>query len=114
MGTELCLTEWNTGSTLHSEHFSVEVFFLVSSIWRRLTSNYTYLKEQITDFLVKFRSPSAVIYKTEEVAIKAPFIASFSSRGPNPGSEQLLKVLNYGGSTSLIPNYEAKYLIYGT
>lgn len=37
------------------------------------------------------RSPSAVIQKTREVTIPAPFVASFSSRGPNPGSIRLLK-----------------------
>ncbi|THG13914.1 hypothetical protein TEA_016069 [Camellia sinensis var. sinensis] len=37
------------------------------------------------------RSPSAVIYKSQEVKIPAPFIASFSSRGPNPWSNHLLK-----------------------
>ncbi|TMX04391.1 hypothetical protein EJD97_009047 [Solanum chilense] len=37
------------------------------------------------------RLPSAVIYKSQEVKIKAPFIASFSSRGPNPGTKRLLK-----------------------
>ncbi|KAK6804476.1 hypothetical protein RDI58_002260 [Solanum bulbocastanum] len=37
------------------------------------------------------RLPSAVIYKSQEVKIKAPFIASFSSRGPNPGTKHLLK-----------------------
>ncbi|CAM8901299.1 unnamed protein product [Rhodiola kirilowii] len=36
-------------------------------------------------------SPSAVIYKSHEVKIPAPFIASFSSRGPNPSSGNLLK-----------------------
>lgn len=42
---------------------------------------------------VCFRSPSAVIQKTREVTIPAPFVASFSSRGPNPGSIRLLKVI---------------------
>ncbi|EYU30558.1 hypothetical protein MIMGU_mgv1a021337mg, partial [Erythranthe guttata] len=34
---------------------------------------------------------SAVIHKSEEVRIAAPLVASFSSRGPNPGSHHLLK-----------------------
>lgn len=38
------------------------------------------------------RTPSAVIHKSEEIKISAPFVASFSSRGPNPGSLHLLKV----------------------
>lgn len=39
------------------------------------------------------RLPFAVIHKSEEVKIPAPFVASFSSRGPNPGSNHVLKVL---------------------
>ncbi|KAG6784717.1 hypothetical protein POTOM_010417 [Populus tomentosa] len=31
------------------------------------------------------------IHRTQEVKVPAPFIASFSSRGPNPGSERILK-----------------------
>lgn len=38
------------------------------------------------------RTPAGVIYKSEETRIPAPFIASFSSRGPNPGARHLLKV----------------------
>jgi hypothetical protein len=34
-----------------------------------------------------------VIHKSHEVKIPAPFVASFSSRGPNPGSQHVLKVL---------------------
>ncbi|KAJ4831291.1 hypothetical protein Tsubulata_020391 [Turnera subulata] len=36
-------------------------------------------------------SPSAVISRSQEVKVPAPFIASFSSRGPNPGSDRVLK-----------------------
>ncbi|KAF6160413.1 hypothetical protein GIB67_019182 [Kingdonia uniflora] len=46
----------------------------------------------VNDYITKNnRSASAVIHRTEEVKIKAPFIASFSSRGPNPGSKLILK-----------------------
>ncbi|XP_059651491.1 subtilisin-like protease SBT4.14 [Cornus florida] len=45
----------------------------------------------ITEYTHSTRSPSAVIYKSQEVKIPAPFIASFSSRGPNPGSKHILK-----------------------
>lgn len=41
-----------------------------------------------------YRTPSAAIHKSEEVRIPAPFVASFSSRGPNPGSHHLLKVVH--------------------
>ncbi|KAI3953910.1 hypothetical protein MKW98_017734 [Papaver atlanticum] len=45
----------------------------------------------ISSYLNSTRSPSAVIYKTKEVKVSAPFVASFSSRGPNKGSRHLLK-----------------------
>ncbi|KAA8515978.1 hypothetical protein F0562_019157 [Nyssa sinensis] len=45
----------------------------------------------IGDYIHSTRSPSAVIRRSHEVKIPAPFIASFSSRGPNPGSKHFLK-----------------------
>ncbi|KAL5796301.1 hypothetical protein ACOSQ2_001121 [Xanthoceras sorbifolium] len=45
----------------------------------------------ITHYIQSTRSPSAVVHKSQEVKVPAPFIASFSSRGPNPGSQRLLK-----------------------
>lgn len=47
---------------------------------------------KVNKFFFSCRSPSAVIYKSEEAQKPAPYVASFSSRGPNPGSEYLLKV----------------------
>ncbi|GAV76678.1 Peptidase_S8 domain-containing protein/PA domain-containing protein/Inhibitor_I9 domain-containing protein, partial [Cephalotus follicularis] len=47
--------------------------------------------EIVSDYIQSTRSPSAVIHRTEEVEVPAPFIASFSSRGPNPGSDRILK-----------------------
>ncbi|XP_002511771.2 subtilisin-like protease SBT4.14 [Ricinus communis] len=47
--------------------------------------------DTINDYIHSTKSPSAVIYRSHEVKIPAPFIASFSSRGPNPGSKLLLK-----------------------
>lgn len=47
--------------------------------------------EKIEDYIHSAKSPSAVIYKSKEVKVPAPFVASFSSRGPNPGSSRLLK-----------------------
>ncbi|OIT39454.1 PREDICTED: subtilisin-like protease SBT4.14 [Nicotiana attenuata] len=47
--------------------------------------------KSINNYMHSERLPSAVIYKSQEVKIKAPFIASFSSRGPNPGTKCLLK-----------------------
>ncbi|KAL3517065.1 hypothetical protein ACH5RR_023967 [Cinchona calisaya] len=45
----------------------------------------------ITDYIHSTRGPTAVINKSQEVKVQAPFAASFSSRGPNPGSRHLLK-----------------------
>ncbi|XP_061339652.1 subtilisin-like protease SBT4.14 [Gastrolobium bilobum] len=45
----------------------------------------------ITNYIHCTRSPSAVIHKSHEVKIPAPFSATFSSRGPNPGSQHVLK-----------------------
>ncbi|XP_062090204.1 subtilisin-like protease SBT4.14 [Humulus lupulus] len=47
--------------------------------------------ETINDYIHSTRAASAVIHKTTEVKIRAPFIASFSSRGPNPASKRVLK-----------------------
>ncbi|CAN8248216.1 unnamed protein product [Cochlearia groenlandica] len=47
--------------------------------------------DAIYRYINSTRSPSAVIQKTRQVTILAPFVASFSSRGPNPGSIRLLK-----------------------
>lgn len=51
----------------------------------------TTVGETVSEYINSSRSPSAMIYKSQEVQIKAPFVASFSSRGPNPRSEHLLK-----------------------
>lgn len=46
----------------------------------------------IDNYIHSTRSPSAVIHKTHETKkAPAPFVASFSSRGPNPGSGRILK-----------------------
>ncbi|CAL8122284.1 unnamed protein product [Prunus armeniaca] len=47
--------------------------------------------EIIDEYIHSTGSPSAVISKSHEAKKRAPFIASFSSRGPNPGSERILK-----------------------
>ncbi|XVF33429.1 hypothetical protein REPUB_Repub17cG0168200 [Reevesia pubescens] len=47
--------------------------------------------ETINNYINSTRSPSAVVYRSQEVTISAPFAASFSSRGPSPGSQHLLK-----------------------
>ncbi|XP_022150039.1 subtilisin-like protease SBT4.14 [Momordica charantia] len=45
----------------------------------------------IETYIKSTRTPKAVIYRTREVKTRAPFVASFSSRGPNPGSNRILK-----------------------
>ncbi|XP_019433947.1 PREDICTED: subtilisin-like protease SBT4.14 [Lupinus angustifolius] len=47
--------------------------------------------EIVTNYIKSTRSPSAVIYKSREVKTPAPVAATFSSRGPNPGSQHILK-----------------------
>ncbi|KAK8565867.1 hypothetical protein V6N12_059413 [Hibiscus sabdariffa] len=47
--------------------------------------------EIVDKYIHSTRSPSAVIYKSHEVKVSAPFVASFSSRGPNAGSQHVLK-----------------------
>ncbi|PON85175.1 Subtilase [Trema orientale] len=47
--------------------------------------------ETINSYINSTRAASAVIYRSKEEQVRAPFIASFSSRGPNPGSIRVLK-----------------------
>ncbi|XP_010496905.1 PREDICTED: subtilisin-like protease SBT4.14 [Camelina sativa] len=55
------------------------------------TSVNSSIGDAIYRYINSTRSPSAVIQKTRQVTVPAPFVASFSSRGPNPGSTRLLK-----------------------
>ncbi|KAK9103469.1 hypothetical protein Sjap_020723 [Stephania japonica] len=52
--------------------------------------NYT-VGQVVSDYINSTRTPSAVIYKSEEVHVSAPFVASFSSRGPSLASNNILK-----------------------
>ncbi|CAN0921360.1 Subtilisin-like protease SBT4.14 [Linum grandiflorum] len=45
----------------------------------------------IDNYIHSTRSPSAVIFHSQEGKVAAPFVASFSSRGPNSGSTRILK-----------------------
>ncbi|KAJ1414835.1 Peptidase S8/S53 domain [Sesbania bispinosa] len=47
--------------------------------------------ESIIHYTNSTRSSSAVIYKTHEEKSPAPFVATFSSRGPNSASQNILK-----------------------
>ncbi|XP_027338944.1 subtilisin-like protease SBT4.14 [Abrus precatorius] len=75
------------GSLIESEQYPdvAQIFMAPATIVNNDTS------EIITKYLQSTRSPSAVIYKSQEVQKQAPFIATFSSRGPNPGSRNVLK-----------------------
>ncbi|CBI38829.3 subtilisin-like protease SBT4.14 [Vitis vinifera] len=45
----------------------------------------------INRYIHSTKTPSAVIQRSEEVKVPAPFVASFSSRGPNPMTQHILK-----------------------
>ncbi|XP_010242651.1 PREDICTED: subtilisin-like protease SBT4.15 [Nelumbo nucifera] len=47
--------------------------------------------DQIDRYINTTKNPQAIIYKTKEVKVSAPFVASFSSRGPNYLSPRILK-----------------------
>ncbi|XP_060218726.1 subtilisin-like protease SBT4.14 [Lycium barbarum] len=75
------------GTIIESDQFldSASIFMAPATI---VNSS---IGKSINNYIHSERLPSAVIYKSREVKIKAPFIASFSSRGPNPGTKRLLK-----------------------
>ncbi|KAL3829609.1 hypothetical protein ACJIZ3_018411 [Penstemon smallii] len=75
------------GAIIESDSFldAAQIFMAPSTMVNSTTGR------KINDYVHSTKSPSAVIYKSEEVKIPAPFIASFSSRGPNLGTQHLLK-----------------------
>ncbi|GFY99604.1 xylem serine peptidase 1 [Actinidia rufa] len=76
------------GAIIESEQFmDAACIFMAPATMVNTTTGDT-----VSKYINSTRSPSAVIYKSQEVEIPAPFIASFSSRGPSPGSEHLLKL----------------------
>ncbi|KAF3442254.1 hypothetical protein FNV43_RR16170 [Rhamnella rubrinervis] len=76
-----------TGAILESEQFLdvAQIFMAPATIVN------TTAADTINNYIHSSRSASAVIYKSHEIQIRAPFVASFSSRGPNPGTKRLLK-----------------------
>ncbi|PIN00203.1 Cucumisin [Handroanthus impetiginosus] len=69
-----------------------EVFLDAAQIYMApATMVNTTTGKRIKDYMHSTKNPSAVIHKSEEVRIPAPFVASFSSRGPNSASQDLLK-----------------------
>ncbi|KAG8363357.1 hypothetical protein BUALT_Bualt19G0014000 [Buddleja alternifolia] len=75
------------GTVLESESFldAALIYMAPATMVNSTTGNI------INNYIHSTTSPSAVIHKTEEVKIPAPFVASFSSRGPNLGSQHVLK-----------------------
>ncbi|KAF1890182.1 hypothetical protein Lal_00025515 [Lupinus albus] len=75
------------GTVLESEQFLdvAQIFMAPATIVNNS------IGETINNYIQSTRSPSAVIHKSHEVKKPAPFVASFSSRGPNPGSQHVLK-----------------------
>nr|KYP64357.1 Xylem serine proteinase 1 [Cajanus cajan] len=69
--------------------------------------------DTVTKYIQSTRSPSAVIYKSNEVQIQAPFIATFSSRGPNPGSQNLLKPDVAAPGIDILASYTLKKSLTG-
>ncbi|XP_009611159.1 subtilisin-like protease SBT4.15 isoform X1 [Nicotiana tomentosiformis] len=71
---------------------------------------------QIEKYIYSTKSPQAVIYKSRTVNVTAPFVTSFSSRGPQPISLNILKpdiaapglsiLAAYSGLTTLTGNNE--------
>ncbi|OIW21925.1 hypothetical protein TanjilG_14773 [Lupinus angustifolius] len=76
------------GTVLESEQFLdvAQIFMAPATIVNNS------IGETITNYIQSTRSPSAVIHKSHEIKKPAPFVASFSSRGPNPGSQHVLKL----------------------
>ncbi|GLT51882.1 hypothetical protein SLA2020_252570 [Shorea laevis] len=91
------LAEWGTdsvvkgmggiGTTLESGEFlDVAQIFMAPATMVNVSDG-----QEIEDYINSTRSPSAVIYQSRAVRVPAPFVASFSARGPNPGSSHILK-----------------------
>ncbi|KAK1376262.1 subtilisin-like protease SBT4.14 [Heracleum sosnowskyi] len=75
------------GTIIESEEFlDTPMIYMAPSTMVNSTTG-----KVISKYITSTKTPSGVIYKSEETRIPAPFIASFSSRGPNPGARHLLK-----------------------
>ncbi|KAB1200889.1 Xylem serine proteinase 1 [Morella rubra] len=76
------------GLIVESDEFldAAEIFMAPGTVVNGITGGL------IENYIHSTRSPSAVIYRTQETRrAPAPFVASFSSRGPSPGTQRLLK-----------------------
>ncbi|KAK7256677.1 hypothetical protein RIF29_30133 [Crotalaria pallida] len=87
-GTEAVLKEiGGIGTIIESDQYpDVAQIFMAPA-----TTVNNSIGEIVTKYIQSTRSPSAVIYKSHEEKIQAPIAATFSSRGPNPGSQHILK-----------------------
>ncbi|XP_022156463.1 subtilisin-like protease SBT4.14 [Momordica charantia] len=75
------------GTILQSDQFLDHPHLYMTSATMVSTSDGA----SIDAYIRSTRTPTAVIYKSTEVKTPAPLVASFSSRGPNPGSTRILK-----------------------
>ncbi|XP_047954503.1 subtilisin-like protease SBT4.14 [Salvia hispanica] len=75
------------GSLIESDSFldAAQIFMAPASMVNSSAG------KRINDYIHSTKTPSAVIHRSEEIKIPAPFVASFSSRGPNLGTKHLLK-----------------------
>ncbi|CAN1188923.1 Subtilisin-like protease SBT4.14 [Linum perenne] len=75
------------GSIVESEQFLdiAQIFMAPTTIVNSSVG------KMIDNYIHSTRSPSAVIFHSQEGKVAAPFVASFSSRGPNSGSTRILK-----------------------
>ncbi|XP_068489096.1 subtilisin-like protease SBT4.14 [Phaseolus vulgaris] len=69
--------------------------------------------DTITKYIQSSRSPSAMIYKSHEVKMPAPFTATFSSRGPNTVSQNVLKPDVAAPGIDILASYTLKKSLTG-
>ncbi|RYR71930.1 hypothetical protein Ahy_A02g006141 [Arachis hypogaea] len=97
------------GTILENEQFPevAQIFMAPATIVN------TTIGQSITTYIKSTRSPSAVILKSHEVKRPAPFTASFSSRGPNPGSKNILKPDIAAPGVNILASYTLRKSITG-
>ncbi|XP_057435528.1 subtilisin-like protease SBT4.14 [Lotus japonicus] len=98
------------GSIMESDQYPdlAQIFMAPATIL-----NHT-IGESVTNYIKSTRSPSAVIYKTHEEKCPAPFVATFSSRGPNPGSHNVLKPDIAAPGIDILASYTLRKSITGS
>ncbi|XP_027927083.1 subtilisin-like protease SBT4.14 [Vigna unguiculata] len=69
--------------------------------------------DNVTKYIQSTRSPSAMIYKSHEVQVPAPVTATFSSRGPNSVSQNVLKPDVAAPGIDILASYTLKKSLTG-